>query len=261
MIATLVVQLLSMHEGGDLVVYQGNMEHRYDYGKADGTAAFANHSAVHYADAVHTLEEVKNGYRVVLVYSVCLPPEMRHLERKQDGSDVETMTEAMKHVKELFTLFFRHECTDKSITEHGSDTLKASTIQWLKDQDGISTQPFTWEMPLARSEDDALEQFLRDPEKKTRIAQFRSIGGTRGYVSACEWSQANASFTMTAGGHASNSYADVVKTKKHFEDREKALRVHKREANLLIKQYAAVPAAAVTRKCLREDGKDAVVLE
>uniref|UniRef100_K3WA42 Uncharacterized protein n=1 Tax=Globisporangium ultimum (strain ATCC 200006 / CBS 805.95 / DAOM BR144) TaxID=431595 RepID=K3WA42_GLOUD len=131
MIATLVVQLPLTHKGDDLVVYQDVKEYRHDFGKADGTAAFANHFAVHYADAVHALEEVKNGYHVVLVYSVCLLSKIRHLKRKQDGSDVETMIEAMKHVEEPFTLLFCHEHTDKSILERGSDALKGEDHGWF----------------------------------------------------------------------------------------------------------------------------------
>ncbi|KAE9272669.1 hypothetical protein PF008_g30045, partial [Phytophthora fragariae] len=82
MIATLVVQLPSIHEGGDLVVYRGGKErYRHDFGKAEGTAAFFPHYAVHYADAQHSLEEVTKGYRLALVYSICLPATMRHLEK------------------------------------------------------------------------------------------------------------------------------------------------------------------------------------
>ncbi|EEY69710.1 uncharacterized protein PITG_06186 [Phytophthora infestans T30-4] len=62
MIATLVVQPPSTHEGGDLIVYRnGQVEHRHDFGKADGTAAYFPHYAVHYSDAEHALEEVTKG--------------------------------------------------------------------------------------------------------------------------------------------------------------------------------------------------------
>jgi predicted 2-oxoglutarate/Fe(II)-dependent dioxygenase YbiX len=82
MIATLVVQPPSAHEGGDLVVYRnGGVQHRHDFGKAAGTAAYLPHYAVHYADAEHSLEKVTKGFRLALVYSVCLPASMRHLKR------------------------------------------------------------------------------------------------------------------------------------------------------------------------------------
>ncbi|KAG3049888.1 hypothetical protein PI124_g24153 [Phytophthora idaei] len=86
MIATLVVQPPSTHEGGDLVVYRdGEVKYRHDFGKLDGTAAYLPHYAVHYADAEHALEKVTKGYRLALVYSICLPPTMRHLERQFDA--------------------------------------------------------------------------------------------------------------------------------------------------------------------------------
>ncbi|KAK1945972.1 hypothetical protein P3T76_003020 [Phytophthora citrophthora] len=70
MIATLVIQSPSLHEGGDLVVYGGGeIKHRHDFGKADGTATYLPHYAVHYADAEHALETVTKGYRLALVYS------------------------------------------------------------------------------------------------------------------------------------------------------------------------------------------------
>ncbi|GMF47475.1 unnamed protein product [Phytophthora fragariaefolia] len=85
MIATLMIQLRSSHEGGDLVVYRGGeVRHRHDFGKADGTSACRPHYAVHYADAEHAVEKVTKGYRLVSVYSICLPPTMRHLEKAHD---------------------------------------------------------------------------------------------------------------------------------------------------------------------------------
>uniref|UniRef100_K3WAI7 Prolyl 4-hydroxylase alpha subunit Fe(2+) 2OG dioxygenase domain-containing protein n=1 Tax=Globisporangium ultimum (strain ATCC 200006 / CBS 805.95 / DAOM BR144) TaxID=431595 RepID=K3WAI7_GLOUD len=90
-IATLVVQLPSVHEGGSLVVYQGSKEHRYDFGKTNGTAVFTNHYVV------HTLEQATRGYRVVLAYSICLPPEMCHLKRKQNSeSSVQALAGTMQ---------------------------------------------------------------------------------------------------------------------------------------------------------------------
>ncbi|POM75434.1 Hypothetical protein PHPALM_7464, partial [Phytophthora palmivora] len=70
MIATLVIQPPSLHEGGDLLVYaDGEVKHRHDFGKSDGTATYLPHFAVHYADAEHAVEKVTKGYRLVLVYS------------------------------------------------------------------------------------------------------------------------------------------------------------------------------------------------
>ncbi|CAI5727711.1 unnamed protein product [Peronospora destructor] len=82
MIATLVVQPPSTHEGGVLEVRRnGATEHRHDFGKADGTAAYLPHFAVHYADAEHALDKVTKGFRLAMVYSICLPATMEHLRK------------------------------------------------------------------------------------------------------------------------------------------------------------------------------------
>ncbi|KAG1689839.1 hypothetical protein DVH05_001873 [Phytophthora capsici] len=125
MIATLVIQPPSTHEGGDLVVYRnGEVASRHDFGKSEGTAAFFNHYAVHYADAEHALEKVTKGYRLALVYSICLPIEMQNLKRNPDSvvTDLSGVIRDMD-VKE-FALLLSHEYTEKSIEEMGCGALK-----------------------------------------------------------------------------------------------------------------------------------------
>ncbi|KAE9270137.1 hypothetical protein PF008_g30688 [Phytophthora fragariae] len=128
MIATLVVQPPSLHEGGDLVVYRhGEVKHRHDFGKTDGTATYLPHYAVHYADAEHAVEKVTKGYRLVLVYSVCLPANMRHLERNPNrplSGELAEAIETMTSGDDNFALFLVHEYTKKSIVGYGSSALK-----------------------------------------------------------------------------------------------------------------------------------------
>ncbi|KAG1695294.1 hypothetical protein DVH05_020673 [Phytophthora capsici] len=141
MIATLVVQPPSHHEGGDLVVYlNGELKFRHDFGKSDGKAAFYPHYAVHYADAEHALEEVTKGYRLALVYSICLPPTMRHLERPHDHSLSESLTNAISKMEgddDSFALLLTHEYTEKSIRNLGWGALKRvltvrDTTLWME---------------------------------------------------------------------------------------------------------------------------------
>uniref|UniRef100_H3GL27 Fe2OG dioxygenase domain-containing protein n=1 Tax=Phytophthora ramorum TaxID=164328 RepID=H3GL27_PHYRM len=128
MVATLVVQLPSLHEGGDLVVYRGGKEvQRHDFGKKDGTAAYLPQYAVHYADAEHGLEKVTKGYRLVLVYSICLPPAMRHLMKSSDdslGEELGSFISGMEADENSFALLLAHEYTEKSIEEFGSGSFK-----------------------------------------------------------------------------------------------------------------------------------------
>lgn len=128
MVATMVVQLPSEHERGDLVVYRGGNEvQRHDFGKGDGTAAFLPHYAVHYADAEHALEKVKKGYRLVLMYSICLPPTMRHLLRSYDkplSEELAGLIGQLKPSADSFALLLSHEYTAKSIQDLGTRALK-----------------------------------------------------------------------------------------------------------------------------------------
>lgn len=125
MVATLVLQLPSEHTGGDLVVFRGrDTQYRYDFGKASGMAPYLPHYAVHYADAEHALEEVTSGYRLVLVYSVCLPQEM------QDDRPLRPLNEELGDAiarmggHDSFALLFAHEYTEQSITSRGVNALK-----------------------------------------------------------------------------------------------------------------------------------------
>eukprot|EP00644_Phytophthora_capsici_P003705 jgi/Phyca11/129198/e_gw1.82.21.1 len=128
MIATLVVQPPSAHEGGDLVVFRGGKErYRHDFGKNDGTAAFSTHFAVHYADAEHALEKVTKGYRLALVYSLCLPPTMRHLERDSSLPTCDDLADAIGEMvseEESLALLLTHQYTKYSIVKLGTGALK-----------------------------------------------------------------------------------------------------------------------------------------
>ncbi|KAE8904026.1 hypothetical protein PF005_g7449 [Phytophthora fragariae] len=128
MIATLVVQPPSLHEGGDLVVYRdGQVKHRHDFGTTEGTATYLPHNTVHYADAEHAVEKVTKGYRLALVYSVCLPPTMRHLERnpnKPMSAALADVIETMQAGDDCFALLLSHEYTENSIEGFGAGALK-----------------------------------------------------------------------------------------------------------------------------------------
>ncbi|KAL4177240.1 hypothetical protein KRP22_002174 [Phytophthora ramorum] len=128
MIATLVIQPPSTHEGGDLVVYRGGKaRYRHDFGKADGSAPYLPHYAVHYADAEHSLEKVTKGHRFALVYSICLPATMRHLKRNPNSPMADDLADEISNMAagdESFALLLFHEYTKKSIQGLGAGALK-----------------------------------------------------------------------------------------------------------------------------------------
>ncbi|KAL4161636.1 hypothetical protein PRNP1_002188 [Phytophthora ramorum] len=128
MIATVVVQPPSLHEGGDLVVYRdGEVKHRHDFGKAEGRATYLPHYAEHYADAEHSVEKVTKGYRFALVYSVCLPATMLHRERnpnKPMSGELADAIASMGPDDDTFALLLDHEYTERSIKRLGVGALK-----------------------------------------------------------------------------------------------------------------------------------------
>jgi len=71
MVATLIVQLPSIYEGGELVVRYNGKSTTCDLGNGDSLAAqFECHFAAHYADVEHEVLSMKGGVRLAMVYSL-----------------------------------------------------------------------------------------------------------------------------------------------------------------------------------------------
>ncbi|KAE9323847.1 hypothetical protein PF008_g17255 [Phytophthora fragariae] len=132
-VAKLVVQLPSMFTGGDLVVYsdEDSSKHcRMDMGKKADTAAYSPCCAVYVAGAEHAVEEVKNGYRVVLVYSLRVPEDEYSPGVTRAGQlVVREMCDSMAEFgeKESFALLLS--------TNYGYAGLEKKGIELLKDED------------------------------------------------------------------------------------------------------------------------------
>jgi hypothetical protein len=77
-VATLEVQLPSVYTGGDLIVDDGEprKSFRVDFGRKAGDAEFRPHYGVYAVGAYRTVEEVTSGYRLMALYSLCLPEEL-----------------------------------------------------------------------------------------------------------------------------------------------------------------------------------------
>ncbi|KAF4031489.1 putative Fe2OG dioxygenase domain-containing protein [Phytophthora infestans] len=126
-IATLVIQLPSAVEGGDLVIRRGGeMKKRHDFGKSEGTAAFLPHYAIHYPDAEHTVEMLTKGYRLALLYSLHLPVTMRHREKSHDvplSEDLASAIISMDLEDDFFALLLSHENTSNNMKRLGIKAL------------------------------------------------------------------------------------------------------------------------------------------
>jgi predicted 2-oxoglutarate/Fe(II)-dependent dioxygenase YbiX len=80
MFATMVVQLPSAHQGGQLQVFKDGSETPviHDFGTKAGESESQYNYAVHYVDAEHAVTPITEGYRLALVYSICWPAGSAH---------------------------------------------------------------------------------------------------------------------------------------------------------------------------------------
>lgn len=130
MFATMVVQLPSVHQGGQLQVFKGDTDNHmiHDFGASAGTAQPQCNYAVHYADAEHKVLPVTKGYRLALVYSICLPEEST--QPAPSPLAIERAMPLLKPLAELadadrdFHYYFKHEYTPDSITKLGVRSLE-----------------------------------------------------------------------------------------------------------------------------------------
>ncbi|KAL9934164.1 hypothetical protein V8E36_007246 [Tilletia maclaganii] len=130
MFATMVVQLPSSHEGGQLLVYNGedDIPVSHDFGDAAGTKSYQCHYAVHYADSEHAVTPITSGYRMALVYSICWPSGWKD-PAPSSKSDVNAervarSLSALAQEQRQFCYLFEHAYTQKSLTDLGAAALK-----------------------------------------------------------------------------------------------------------------------------------------
>jgi len=69
MFATLVVNLPSAHEGGELIISHAGQSQRYSF--AD-SSLFAPRFVAFYADCYHEVKPITSGYRLCLVYNLAI---------------------------------------------------------------------------------------------------------------------------------------------------------------------------------------------
>ena len=129
MFGTLIIQPPSIHKGGELVVYENNgrSKKEIDFGAKDGNSEFSVHFAAHFADLEHEILEVKSGYRLAIIYSLCWSDAAREGSVISNGELTDEVFESLgKLDSKLFKLgmILEHQYTVQSLRENGVKAIK-----------------------------------------------------------------------------------------------------------------------------------------
>ena len=90
MFATLVINLPSEYEGGELIVSHGGQSQRYSFAENDGLHP---DFATFYADCYHEVRPISSGYRICLIYNLAIA----NREKQPLLSDQFNISEQVKH--------------------------------------------------------------------------------------------------------------------------------------------------------------------
>jgi hypothetical protein len=95
MVATLVIQLPSIYEGGELVVRHDGQEQTIDFSSLDNSR-FPIHYAAFYADCEHEVRPLRKGYRLCLVYNLTLARSKKPIRTPRDSEHVERLVPLLR---------------------------------------------------------------------------------------------------------------------------------------------------------------------
>ena len=117
MFGTLVIQLPSDYEGGQLVVQHQQKKQTFDFSSIEGSTGF--HYAAFYADCQHEILEVTKGYRLCLIYNLIsrasgLPLPVPKDKNRLVSQVVESMTkwDADKKGPSMMAYILEHQYCD-----------------------------------------------------------------------------------------------------------------------------------------------------
>src|SRR5205814_7640360 len=94
MVATLVLVLPSLHEGGELVVRHDGQEQVIDF-SGEGSE-FQNHFAAFYADCEHEVRPLKSGHRLCLVYNLTLARSKKPIAAPRHSEHVDKISRILR---------------------------------------------------------------------------------------------------------------------------------------------------------------------
>jgi hypothetical protein len=146
MFGSLIIQLPSYHQGGDLVVRHKGKSVRWN---SSSNSQDMIHYAAFYADCEHELEEITEGVRIVLAYNLIYksgtnnPKPSAEMGNQKRKAFQRVMRSWMgdSHGPQKFGLLLSHKYTKTNlsfVTLKGDDKNLVSPLTKVKAQDGIT---------------------------------------------------------------------------------------------------------------------------
>lgn len=137
MFATLIVQLPTRCQGGDLICRFADKKYTFDFGNKTGDAEFSVYYAAHYADVHHQVNKITSGARLVLVYNLIQPIQERLLSAAYHHQLLHSVTEMIPSIfslleQEQHGFLLEHEYTEQSLSDLGLQAMKGQDQDLIK---------------------------------------------------------------------------------------------------------------------------------
>ena len=142
MFATLVINLPSEHEGGELIVSHGGQSQRYSFADND---RFQPNFVAFYADCYHEVKPITSGYRICLIYNLAIADRKKQpLLSQQSKIIADIGTAIQKWTQEnsenpILTYLLEHSYSEQNISMSNlkqGDFAKASVLLKAAEQNG-----------------------------------------------------------------------------------------------------------------------------
>lgn len=142
MFATLVINLPSEHEGGELIVSHGGQSQHYSFADKD---SFQPSFVAFYADCYHEVKPITSGYRICLIYNLAIAERKKQPLLSQQSKIFEDIGNAIQRWTQknnenpILTYLLEHSYSEQNISMSNlkqGDFAKASVLLNAAEQNG-----------------------------------------------------------------------------------------------------------------------------